>query len=126
MKTSLFAFSLILSMAAIAPLSTAHPAKAMAKAMAKATASALTQKAMKTVTGEVSSVDSAKNEVVIKDDAGAEVRLMFDKTTKVTKEGKPITIAEVKPAEKVICDAEETANGWLAKSIKVSSVKTGL
>ena len=114
MRKPLFAFSLILSMAAIALLTTTYPA------------SALTQKAMKTVSGEVASVDSAKNEVVIKDEAGAEIRLMFDKTTRVTKEGKPITIKEVKPAEKVICDAEETANGWLAKSIKVSSVKTGL
>jgi hypothetical protein len=64
--------------------------------------------------------------VVVKDDSGAEVQLMVDKTTKVTKEGKPITIAEVQPAEKVVCDAEETAGGWLAKSIQVSSVKTGL
>src|SRR5215470_3082378 len=105
MKKSIFAFSLIFLMATLGLAMTAH---------SSSSATQKSQKAMKTVTGEVASVDSAKNELVVKDDAGAEVRLMIDKSTKVTKEGKPITIAEVQPSEKVICDAEETANGWLA------------
>ena len=117
MKKCLLAISLILSMATLGLATTAQQSSASTTS---------TQKAKKTVSGEVASVDSAKSELVVKDDAGAEVRLMFDKSTRVTKEGKPITIKEVKPSEKVVCDAEETANGWLAKSIQVSVVKTGL
>jgi hypothetical protein len=117
MKKCLLAISLILSMATLGLATTAQQSSASTDS---------TQKAKKTVSGEVASVDSAKNELVVKDDTGAEIRLMIDKSTKVTKEGKPIKIAEVQPAEKVVCDAEETANGWLAKSIQVSAVKTGL
>ena len=117
MKKCLLAISLILSMATLGLATTARQSSASTDS---------TQKAKKTVSGEVAAVDSSKNELVVKDDAGAEVRLMVDKSTRVTKEGKPITIMDVKPAEKVVCDAVETANGWLAKSIQVSAVKTGL
>lgn len=88
--------------------------------------SAQKEKATKTVSGEVVSVDSTKNEVVVKDNAGAEVRLQTNKSTKVTKEGKAASLADVKPSEKVTCEAEETTGGWLAKSIRVSSTKSGL
>jgi hypothetical protein len=82
------------------------------------------QKAAKTVNGEVLSVDTAKNELVVKDDAGDEVRLLVGKSTKVTRQGKTISFAEVKPSEKVNCEAEEAAGAWTAKSIRVSSAKT--
>ena len=82
------------------------------------------QKAAKTVSGEVVSVDTAKNELVVKADTGDEVRLQVGKSTKVTREGKAISLAEVKTSEKVNCEAEEAAGAWTAKSIRVSSTKT--
>jgi hypothetical protein len=78
------------------------------------------QKAAKTVSGEVMSVDPAKNELVVKDETGGEVRLTVGKATKVTKQGKAISLADVKPSEKVTCEAEEAAGSWTAKSIRVS------
>jgi len=111
MKKCLFAFSLIIFVASLG--------------LAMTTEYQTAQKATKTVSGEVVSVDVAKNEVVIKEDAGAEVRLATNKSTKVTKEGKAVALADLKPSDKVTCEAEEATGGWLAKSIRVSSVKSG-
>jgi len=114
MKKCMFAFSLLIFVASLG-LATTTQNKSGSSA----------QKAMKTVNGEVVSFDSAKNELVIKDDTGSEVRLMTNKSTKVTKEGKPITLVDVKPSEKVTCEAEEATGGWMAKSIMVSTAKSG-
>ena len=109
MKKFVFAFSLVLFLTSLG--------------LANVTgyqSDASTQKAAKTVSGEVLSVDPAKSELVVKDETGGEVRLTVGKTTKVTKEGKAISLADVKPSEKVICEAEQVAGGWTAKSIRVS------
>ena len=111
MKKCLFAFSLIIFMAALG--------------MAMNTQDQSAQKAaVKTVNGEVVSVDATKNEIVVKDDAGAEVRLMCSKSTKVTREGKSISLTGLKPSDKVTCEAEEASGSWLAKSIRVGSMKS--
>jgi hypothetical protein len=109
MKKFIFAFSLVLfltSLGLAGATSYQEPSSA--------------QKAAKTVSGEVLSVDPAKNELVVKDETGGEVRLLVSKATKVTKEGKAISLADVKPSAKVICEAEEVGGGWAAKSIRVS------
>lgn len=113
MKKLMFAFSLVL-------FSTSLGMAGVAEGQSVSAA----QKAAKTVSGEVMSVDTAKNELVVKDETGGEVRLQVAKSTKVTKEGKAISFAEVKPNEKVTCEAEEAAGAWTAKSIRVSSAKT--
>jgi hypothetical protein len=113
MKKFIFAFSLVLFLTSLG----------LAGATGYQSASSA-QKAAKTVSGEVVSVDTAKSELVLKDETGAEVRLLVAKGAKVTKEGKAISLADVKPSEKVICEAEESAGSWTAKSIRVSSVKT--
>ncbi|HEV2668681.1 MAG TPA: hypothetical protein VG324_27435 [Blastocatellia bacterium] len=110
MKKFMFAFSLVLFLTSLGLTSAAGYQSASSA-----------QKAAKTVSGEVLSVDPAKNEMVVKDEAGSEVRLLVGKATKVTKEGKAISLADVKPSEKVICEAEESAGSWTAKSIRVSS-----
>jgi len=110
MKKFIFAFSLVLFLTSLG----------LAGATEYQSASS-TQKAAKTVSGEVMSVDSTKNELVVKDETGGEVRLVVGRTTKVTKEGKVISLADLKPSEKVICEAEESAGAWTAKSIRVSS-----
>lgn len=114
MKKCLFAFSLIIFLAS---LGVAMNTQDQLKSTSQKAAS-------KTVNGEVMSVDSAKNEIVVKDDAGAEVRLLTSKSTKVTREGKSIGLTDVKPSEKVICEAEESSGTWIAKSIRVSASKT--
>lgn len=117
MKKLIFAFSLVLSLGlvAVAQSQSVAPAK---KEVPQA------QKAAKTVNGEVVSVDTAKNELIVKDETGSDVRLQVAKDAKVTKEGKAILLADLKPSEKVTCEAEEVDGAWMAKSIRVSSTKT--
>jgi hypothetical protein len=110
MKKRIFAFSLVLFMASLG--------------LASAQSGSSAQKAVKTVSGEVMSVDSSKNEIVVKDDASKEVRLLVDKSTKITKEGKTVSLLEMKPSEKVTCEFEESSSGYLAKSILVASMKS--
>ena len=114
MKKCLFAFSLIFFLAS---LGVAMNTQDQLKSTSQKSAS-------KTVNGEVVSVDSSANEIVVKDDAGAEVRLLTSKSTKVTRGGKAIGLTEVKPTEKVSCEAEEASGSWMAKSIRVSSSKS--
>jgi hypothetical protein len=109
MKKFVFAFSLVLFLTSLG-LAGATEYQSAGSA----------QKAAKTVSGEVLSVDPAKNELVVKDETGGEVRLTVGKATRVTKEGKAISLADVKPSEKVVCEAEQAAGGWTAKSIRVS------
>jgi hypothetical protein len=113
MKKPIFALSLVLFLASMGLATTTEYQSASAA-----------QKAAKTVSGEVVSVDTAKNELIVKADTGDEVRLQVAKSTKVTREGKAISLAEVKTSEKVNCEAEEASGAWTAKSIRVSSAKT--
>ena len=113
MKKFMFAFSLVLFLASIG-LAGATMRQSDQSAQS-------TQKAAKMVSGEVVSVDAAKSELVVKDDTGSEVRLLVNKGAKVIKEGKTISLADLKPSEKVICEAEESGGSWMAKSIRVSS-----
>jgi Cu/Ag efflux protein CusF len=112
MKKFMFAFSMVLFLTSLGLASAANRQSDSPASTA--------QKAAKTVSGEVVSVDPAKSEVVIKDETGGEVRLLVHKTTKVIKEGKAISLADLKPSEKVICEAEEAGGAWAAKSIRVS------
>jgi Cu/Ag efflux protein CusF len=74
----------------------------------------------KAQTGEVVSVDPTKNEIVIKDDAGTEIHLLIGTTTKITRDGKDITLGDVKAGEKVTSECEPSADGCKAKSIVVT------
>src|SRR5262245_46771517 len=76
-------------------------------------------KAVTPYTGEVVSVDATKNEIVIKDEAGAETRLLIDKSTKITKDGKAITIGDVKGGDKLTSECEVSNDGCKAKSVQV-------
>jgi hypothetical protein len=114
MKKFMFAFSMVLFLTSLGL------ANAQSGSSADQSAAQSAQKAAKTVSGEVVSVDPAKNELVVKDETGGEVRLQVGKATKVTKQGKAISLADLKPSEKVICEAEESAGAWAARSIRVS------
>jgi hypothetical protein len=75
----------------------------------------------KTVSGEVVSVDAATNEVVIKDNAGSEARLVVNDSTKFTKGSETITLADLKPGVKVTCEVAESEGKSVAKSIQVAT-----
>jgi hypothetical protein len=75
----------------------------------------------KTVSGEVASVDADKNEVVIKDSAGAEVRLVVNDSTKLTQGDKTFSFVDLKPGAKVTCEAAESDGKWVAKLIQVAT-----
>jgi ABC-type Fe3+-hydroxamate transport system substrate-binding protein len=77
------------------------------------------QATAKAQSGEVVSIDATKNEIVIKDAAGAEVRLLISTSTKITKAGKTIALGDVKVGDKVTSECEATADGCKAKSLAV-------
>ena len=114
MKKFIFAFSLVLFLTSLGLAGAANGQSGSSDGSSA-------QKAAKTVSGEVMSVNPTKNELVVKDETGGEVRLLVGKSTKVTKEGKAISLADLKPSEKVICEAEESAGSWTARSIRVGS-----
>jgi hypothetical protein len=70
-------------------------------------------------TGEVVSIDAAKNEIVIKDDAGAEVRLLVSTSTKFTKADKTIALGDVKVGDKLAIECEASTDVCKATSIAV-------
>ena len=75
--------------------------------------------AAKAYTGEVTSIDATKNEVVLKDDAGAEVRLLVSSSTKIIKAGKTIGLADIKVGDKLTGECTMSTNGCSAKLITV-------
>ena len=70
-------------------------------------------------TGEVLSIDAAKNEIVLKEPAGTEVRLLVSTTTKINKAGKTIAFADVKVGDKLTTECEMSGDACTAKSITV-------
>ena len=70
--------------------------------------------------GEIMSIDAAKNEVVIKDEAGAEVHILIGTSTKIIKADKTITLADLKVGDKLACECEDSAAGCKAKTIAVT------
>src|SRR5262249_976070 len=75
----------------------------------------------KTVSGEVMSVNPAKNELVVKDETGGEVRLLGGKTTKGIREGKALSLADLKTREKGGWETQKSTGSSTAKKIPASS-----
>ena len=78
-----------------------------------------TPKATTPQMGQVVSIDPAKNEIVIKDDSGAEVHLLIATSTKITREGKSISLNDVKVGDKIASECQQSADGCKAKSVAV-------
>ena len=70
--------------------------------------------------GDVVSIDAMKNELVIKDNAGVETHLLITASTTITKAGKTITLADIKPGDKITSECEDTADGFKARTITVT------
>ena len=80
-----------------------------------------TQKPTKVHNGQTVSIDAAQNLIVIKDDAGAEIRILVSPATKITREGKTATLADLKEGDKVTSECEESDDGCKAKSVKATA-----
>lgn len=78
------------------------------------------KKAAKVQAGEVVSIDPMKNEIVIKDNTGAEAHLLISASTKITKAGKAITLADVKVGDILSSECEDSSEGCKAKAIQVT------
>ena|SRR5437870_2802909 len=68
--------------------------------------------------GKVVSVDVTKNELTIKEDQGNNQTLRISSETKITKNGKDVTLAEVKVDDRVLYEYDE-ATGSTLKSLTV-------
>jgi Cu/Ag efflux protein CusF len=75
----------------------------------------------KTFSGEIVAADSSKNEVVVKDSAGSEVHIAVNESTKLIKGGKAVSLADLKPGDKVTIDADEAEGKLVAKTIAVAT-----
>ena len=82
-----------------------------------------TRKPVKVTSGQAVSIDAAQNLIVIKDDAGAEIRILVSPTTKITREGKTAALADLKEGDKVTSECEESADGCKAKSVKATAAE---
>ena len=80
-----------------------------------------TRKPVKVQNGQAVSIDAAQNLIVIKDDAGAEIKILVTPTTKITREGKTAALAELKEGDKVTSECEESADGCKAKSVQATA-----
>jgi hypothetical protein len=78
----------------------------------------------KVLTGDVVSVDAAKNLIVIKDAGGAEMTLLISSSTTITREGKGIALAEIKAGDSISSECEDSSGGCKAKSVHVKAAKT--
>jgi hypothetical protein len=73
---------------------------------------------------KVVTVDTAKSELAVKDEKGMEKTMSIAPTTKITKEGKDITLAEIKTGDRVMYELDATSDPPVAKSLLVMSVKS--
>ena len=73
---------------------------------------------------EIVSIDATKNQIVIKDEAGAEVHLLTSASTKITRDGKDITLADLKAGDRLSWECEDSPDGCKATVIKVIPAAT--
>ena len=69
---------------------------------------------------DVVSIDQSKNEIVVKDDSGAETHLLISATTKITREGNAAAIGDVKAGDKITFECEGAAENCKAKLIQIT------
>jgi hypothetical protein len=69
---------------------------------------------------DVVSIDQSKNEIVVKDDSGAETHLLISATTKITREGNAAAIGDVKAGDKLTFECEGATDNCKAKLIQIT------
>jgi hypothetical protein len=91
--------------------------------IAQQSESATQQQQSKKATVKVVSVDAANNAINVKDSAGADVTYSVTPQTKITKEGKTITLADIKADDTLSIEFEESGGKFTAKSVRVMPAK---
>jgi hypothetical protein len=79
--------------------------------------------ATKSDSGKVVSVDAAKNELKVKDDKGAEKTITVTASTKITKGGKDVTLADLKAGDRVMYELDASASTPVAKMLMIMTGK---
>lgn len=74
--------------------------------------------------GKVVAVDTAKSELALKDERGAEKTLSISPTTKITKDGKEIALTDLKAGDSVMYELESASDPPVAKMLLVMSMKS--
>ena len=82
-----------------------------------------TKTPIKVQIGEAVTIDAATNLIVIKNEAGAEVKILISPATKITREGKKAALADVKPGDNVTSECEESPDGCKAKTVQATGQK---
>ena len=59
---------------------------------------------------KVVTVDTAKNELAVKDEKGEEKTMAVGPTTKITKEGKDIALSDIKSGDRVMYELDAASN----------------
>ena len=111
MRKSIYVFSILLLAASFA-LASAQQASETEK-----------QKSTKMQSGQVTTVDATNNQIVIKGDAGTDVTIIVSANTQITRDGKSVTLADIKAGDLISSECEDAADGCKAASITVSSAK---
>ncbi|HEX4946802.1 MAG TPA: hypothetical protein VFZ34_09070 [Blastocatellia bacterium] len=109
-----------LSLAMLISLTTSH---ATTHKQATATALDAQEASSPGQMGKVVTVDTAKNEVSVKDDKGAEKTMSISPTTKITKDGKDIALSDLKAGDRVVYELDSASNPPVAKSLVVMPAK---
>jgi Cu/Ag efflux protein CusF len=81
------------------------------------------QQQAKRATAKVVSVDASRNVIEIKDQTGANVSMAVSPQAKITKDGKDVTLNDIKADDTVSVDWEEEGGRMTAKSVTVVSGK---
>ncbi|HWQ33830.1 MAG TPA: hypothetical protein VNQ79_13350 [Blastocatellia bacterium] len=77
--------------------------------------------AAKAVTGKIAAIDAGKGMLEVKDHAGKSVKLSVNAQTKVTREGKEITLAELKSGDSVSVEYDDAGGSMVAIAVTVLS-----
>ncbi|HKX27364.1 MAG TPA: hypothetical protein VJ302_06710 [Blastocatellia bacterium] len=77
-----------------------------------------------TMQGKVSSVDSSRGQLNIKDDQGNEKTLQVSSTTRISKAGREIKLTEIKVGDQVQLVVDGTGDNPAVKTIVVLPTKT--
>ena len=88
-----------------------------------ATISKAAQDAVPKQMAKVVAVDTAKSELAVNDEKGAEKTLSISANTKITKDGKDIMLTEVKAGDRVMYELESASDPPVAKMLLVMATK---
>ena len=86
-------------------------------------ASAQQQQQAKRATAKVVSVDASKNAIEIQDQTGANVSLAVSPTARITKDGKDVSLTDIKADDTVSVEWQEEGGKMMATSLSVVSGK---